>query len=103
MVVSDKTKSAEDLLSMMDNVELRAYFLFLKYVLNYFNSFNAYFQSTETRIHLLQLKSVDFLSHICQNFVKKEFLKDVTTIENFSHKDIQKDVDEIFLGSDCET
>lgn len=103
MVVSDKTKSAEDLLSMMDNVELRAYFLFLKYVLNYFNSFNAYFQSTETRIHLLQLKSVDFLSHICQNFVKKEFLKDVTTIGNFSHKDIQKDVDEIFLGSDCET
>lgn len=70
MVVSDKTKSGKILLSMMDNVEIKAYFFFLKYILNFFNAFNAFFQSAETRIHLLQLKSANFLFQVCQNFVK---------------------------------
>ncbi|KYN26715.1 Putative nuclease HARBI1 [Trachymyrmex cornetzi] len=55
-VVSEKTKSAENLLSIMNNVETKAYFLFLEYVLNFFNQFNAYFQASQTRIHVLQTK-----------------------------------------------
>lgn len=51
MVVSDKTKSAEYLLSMMENLELKPYFLFLKYILHFYNVFNAFFQSGEPRIH----------------------------------------------------
>lgn len=53
MTVSEKTKSGEYLLIIMENVETKAYFLFLKYALNLFNSFNAFFQAHETKIHLL--------------------------------------------------
>lgn len=103
--MSDKTKSAEYLLSMMENLELKPYFLFLKYILHFFNVFNAFFQSGETRIHLLQLKSVNFLFQICQNFVKKEHLHNIITNINinFSHsEEILKNANEIFVGSDCE-
>ena len=77
MVVSEKTKSGEYLLSLIQNVDLKAYFLFLKYVLNFFNAFNAFFQAIETKIHLLQSKSVTFLIQICQNFLKPELLLDM--------------------------
>lgn len=103
MVVSDKqTTSAEYLLSVMENVETKAYFLFLQYFLNFFNAFNAFFQAAETRIHLLQMKSENFLSEICRNFVKEELMKDLATLRNFSQKEIQKNDNEIFLGSECE-
>jgi len=78
-----------------DNIEMKAYFLFLKHILNFFNIFNAYFQSTETRIHLLQFKSVNFLSQVCQNFVKKEYLQNIATNMDFSQKQNQKDINEI--------
>ncbi|RLU15716.1 hypothetical protein DMN91_011471 [Ooceraea biroi] len=86
----------------MDNVELKAYFLFLKYILYFFNSFNAFFQSAETRIHLLQLQSANFLLQICRNFLQKDYLKDVTTNINFAQKENQKDINDILLGSECE-
>jgi len=44
----EKTKCAEDLLFLMRKIDTKAYFLFLKYILNQFNAFNAFFQ--ETRI-----------------------------------------------------
>ena len=75
MVVSEKTMSGENLLSIMSNVETKAYFLFLKYILNFFNTFNAFFQASETRIHLLQQKSLIFLSQICRNFLRDEHLE----------------------------
>ncbi|EZA62160.1 hypothetical protein X777_06109, partial [Ooceraea biroi] len=102
MVVSEKCKSAIHLLSMIDNVELKAYFLFLKYVLHFFNAFNAFFQSTETRVHLLQLKSSNFLLQMCRNFLKKDYLEDVATNINFAQKENQKDINDILVGSECE-
>lgn len=39
MIVSEKIKSAKCLLSMIDNLEIKAYFLFLKYILYFFNVF----------------------------------------------------------------
>jgi len=79
MVVSEKTNYGEYLLSMMDNVEMKAHFLFLKYVLNFFNAFNAFCQALETRIHLLHPKSRNFLCQICRNFLKEEYLKPFST------------------------
>ncbi|EZA58879.1 General transcription factor II-I repeat domain-containing protein, partial [Ooceraea biroi] len=102
MIASDKTKSAEHLLSMMENAEMKAYFLFVKHILYLFNEFSVFFQSTETRIHFLQIKSVNFLFQVCQNFIKKDYLKDIATNINFAQKKIQKDTNEIFLGSECE-
>jgi len=103
MVVSEKTKFGEYLLSVMENIDIKAYFLFLKYVLNFFNAFNAFFQAVETRIHLLQSKSVNFLVEISKNFIKPELLKHLlTNIFIFSEKQNQKSLDDIDLGFECE-
>jgi len=75
IIVSERTKSGKHLLSVMENVDIKAYFLFLKYVLNFFNSFNAFLQAVKTRIHLLQPKFVNFLIEISKNFIKPELLK----------------------------
>jgi len=87
----------------MRKVDTKAYFLFLKYILNEFNAFNAFFQGT--RIHLLQSKSVNFLFKVCKNFLKDELLKsfnaeNVTNII-FSLKENQKHLHEITFGFDC--
>jgi len=104
-VVSEKTKCAEDLLFLMRKIDTKAYFLFLKYILNEFNAFNTFLQGLETRIHLLQPKSVNFLLQICKNFLKDEVLQSLHT-ENtvnivFSLKENQKILNEITFGSDC--
>lgn len=100
-VVNEKSKSGEYLLSIMQNVDVKPYFLFLKYILNFFNTFNAYFQAEETRIHLLQSKSVILLTDISRNFLKPEvsrLLPDVT----FSLEDNHKLLSDIYLGNECE-
>lgn len=99
---SEKTKSTDYLKSMIENVEIKAYLFFLKYILHFFNEFNAFFQASETRIHLLQPKSSNFLFQICRNFLKAEHLKSFSTNIIFSLKENQKDINDIMLGSDCE-
>ena len=101
-IVSEKSKSGQYLLSVMENVETKAYLLFLKYVLNFFNSFNAFFQAHQTRIHLLYYKSVTFLKQICKNFLKTELLKD--NIQNilFHDKENHKSLNDITLGAECD-
>ena len=47
IVVSEKAGPAKDLLSIMDNVKTKAYFLFLQYILDFFNKFYAHFQSLD--------------------------------------------------------
>ncbi|KAL6418864.1 hypothetical protein ACFW04_014212 [Cataglyphis niger] len=86
-VVNDQSKSAEHLLSIMENVDTKVYFLFLKYVLNFLNQFNAFFQAIETRIHLLQLRSVNFLIKISQNFIKPDLLKHLLLVKE-KHADV---------------
>lgn len=56
-VVVDKLKSAELILKELENVCTHAYLLFLKYVLNYFNSINALFQSKKPLIQELHSES----------------------------------------------
>jgi len=51
--VEDNSKSAEIILAQLNNSSNEAYFLFLKYVLNFFNSFNALFQSRKILVHLV--------------------------------------------------
>ncbi|EZA56783.1 SCAN domain-containing protein [Ooceraea biroi] len=102
MVIKDKTKSGENLLFMMYDIKMKAYFLFQKYILKFFNAFNVFFQATETRIHMLHMKSANFLMQICQNFIKQEYLKDITTNINFAQKEIHKDINDIVVGEECE-
>src|SRR5580765_537851 len=78
----------------------KSLFSFFKYILNFFNAFNAFFQALETRIHLLQSKSENFLFQICQNFLKEEHLKSFSRNIVFSLKENQKAVNDITLGSE---
>jgi len=100
MVITQKSTSGENLLCMMQNVDIKAYLLFLKYILHFFNNFNIYFQAVETRIQLLQSKSMDLLTQI-SNFLKPEFLNDLLNIE-FEKTATHKSLEDIRLGSECE-
>ena len=99
--VNEKAGSAKDLLSIMDNVETKAYFLFLEYVLNLFNQFITYFQASQTRIHVLHSKCLQFLYNICRNFLKAEHLKSFSINITFSLKENKKSLDEINLKYEC--
>lgn len=50
----------------------------------------------------MQNKSINFLLQICENFLEKESLENVATITDFSLTEIQKDQNDIYLGSSCE-
>jgi len=99
MVTTQKSISRENLLSMMQNVDIKAYLLFLKYILHFFNNFNIYFQTVEMRIQLLQSKSMDLLIQISTNFLKPEFLNDLFYIE-FEKTATHKSLEDIRSG--CE-
>jgi len=101
MVMTQKSISGENLLCMMQNVDIKAYLLYLKYILHFFNNFNIYFQAVETRIQLLQPKSMDLLTKISTNFLKPEFLNDLLYIE-FEKTATHKSLEDIRLGSECE-
>jgi len=60
-VVEDKLLSAENILKSMENSYTKAYLLFLKYVLNILNKFNALFQSRTILIHKISDASENIL------------------------------------------
>lgn len=73
-VVEDKLLSAENILKAMENHFTKAYLLFLKYVLNIINSFNALFQSKTILIHKITEESENILKDFCSNFIKLDVL-----------------------------
>ena len=97
MLINEKSTSGEYLLSVMQNPDVKAYLLFLKHILNYLNSFNAFFQAAETIIYFLQPKSVELLTIISKHFLKPELLNVCNNVE-FSNKDNQKYLNKINLG-----
>lgn len=101
IIMVEKTKNGENLLYVMQNVDIKAYLLFLKYILRFFNEFNTFFNVVETRIHLLQPKSLDFLTEICKKFLKPEILKDLPNV-TFRKVENYKALDDITLGKECE-
>lgn len=52
-VVEDKSQSAEAILTQFNDEYVKAYLLFLKYWLYFFNNFNILFQSRKILIHKL--------------------------------------------------
>ncbi|XP_025267279.1 uncharacterized protein LOC105259571 [Camponotus floridanus] len=66
------------------------------------NKIHDVYATLETRIHLLQPKSVNLLFQVCRNFLKKEHLKPLSTNIIFSLKENQKAINKIILGSECE-
>ncbi|KAL6417908.1 hypothetical protein ACFW04_014250 [Cataglyphis niger] len=96
MFISDKSKSGDNLLSVMENPDVKAYLLLLKHILNFLNSFNAFFQAFSP-------KSLELLIQISEHFLKSELVKIVYNDNfTFSKKENQKPLNDINLGSKCE-
>lgn len=74
-------RSAEIILEQLNNNSIKAYLLFLKYVLNFLNNFNALFQSRKILIHKLCENSQHIIRQIAQNFVISEALKNIDTLD----------------------
>jgi len=100
-VVEDKLKSAEIILQQLNNDSIKAYLLFLKYVLNFFNHFNAFFQSREILIHKIFETSRQLIIDIGKNFLISQMLEDINNITVDSNN--QKDVNDIYVGPECES
>jgi hypothetical protein len=102
-VFEDKLKTAENILSELQNIYTKAYLLFLKYALNFINTFNALFQSKTILIHVLHEQSQILLKDLCSNFIKPEIwmqtnLHEIDVFINNHHLPLNK----IKLGIECE-
>lgn len=101
-VVEDKLHMAETILKAMENHFTKAYLLFLKYVLNIMNLFNALFQSKTVLIHKITEASENILKDFCSNFIKLDFLSnsDITNIDVTDPNNFLPSKN-INLGMDC--
>lgn len=100
-VNEDKLRSAEIILEQLNNNSIKAYLLFLKYVLNFLNNFNALFQSRKILIHKLCENSQHIIRQIAQNFVISEALKNIDTLDVTNEHVIQH-LNDIYVGPECE-
>lgn len=89
--------------SVMYNAKCRhkSIFAFSKIHFAFFNTYNAYFQAAETRVHMLQPKSKELLNKICTNFLKTDILNNLLTL-NFDEIENHKSLTDINLGIKCE-
>jgi len=102
-VNEDHLKSAETILDTLNNNVVKAYFYFLKYSLNFFNSFNAMFQTKNIIIHEIYGHSIRLYKTFAQNFIKPEFLiTDEIDKISFSNPNMFLPESEIFVGTECE-
>lgn len=101
-VVEDKLHMAETILKAMENHFTKAYLLFLKYVLNIMNLFNALFQSKTVLIHKITEASENILKDFCSNFIKLDVLSnsDITNIDVTDPNNFLPSKS-INLGMDC--
>ncbi|KYM93750.1 hypothetical protein ALC62_15647 [Cyphomyrmex costatus] len=100
-VHEDKLKSAETILSELNNITIKSYLLFLKFSLHFFNSFNAFFQSRKILVHKLFENSQQMIRQIAQNFMTLEALKDIVNLDVENENNILS-LDNIYVGSECE-
>jgi len=99
--IEDKSKSAEVILTQLNDNVIKSYLLFLKYSLNYFNKFNALFQSRKTLIHTLYANSQQLILQIALNFIPSEALKNISLL-TIDDKNDDQYLNHIRLGSECE-
>lgn len=101
--VEDKLKSAEIILEHLNDIFIKAYLLFLKFALNFFNNFNVLFQSRNILIHKLYESSQKLIRQIAVNLVKIDVLENISTLDLLlDNKDNIKPINDINVGPDCE-
>lgn len=93
----DRLKQSEFILQSFTD-DVKCYFLFLKYVLNYFNQFNAMFQSADILIGDLAKESRRLYKKIAQNFLKVcDFDINIFNPHNLLP------LKDVYLGTECES
>lgn len=100
-VVEDKLKSAEIILTELTNIYTKAYLLFLKYSLSYFNNFNALFQSRKPLIHVLYAETFSLMKQICKNFIKAQYLDSDLSLINLRDPKHFIKLEDIYVGPEC--
>ncbi|KYN28022.1 hypothetical protein ALC57_02571, partial [Trachymyrmex cornetzi] len=93
--LSEKSKSGAALLSLMQNLEIQAYLLFLEYILNAFNKFKASFQTEETKVHLFQSAAENLLKTVLKNVVKAYSINPLLACNRLSP-------DQVMVGEACQ-
>jgi len=100
-VLEDKTKFAETILTQLNDNSIKAYLLFLKYVLHYFNSFNALFQSRKILIHKLFTSSHQLIRDLVRNFMILDSYKHISSL-NIDNEENILPLENIYVGPECE-
>ena len=97
-----KLEQLEKLYAFLNDPEMHAYLAFLENVLKLFNEINIFFQHSETRVHLLHEKCLQFFSRIARFFFKKPLLPFLTSGNiQFDDPDNQLALEEVYLGEEC--
>lgn len=101
-VVEDKLQSAENILTYLNDNVIKACLLFLKYSLNFLNSFNALFQSREILIHKFFNNCKTLISQIAINFIAPEALDNIFSLNLDDLDEINFKIQNVYPGPDCE-
>ncbi|XP_068205452.1 general transcription factor II-I repeat domain-containing protein 2-like [Palaemon carinicauda] len=99
--IEDKVISAELIMKEFNNPYTKAYLTFFKYVLGYFNQLNVLFQSKNNLIGILQDESLRMTRLICKNFIKPQYLSDLSRIDPNNEAQLIP-LSQIELGYECE-
>lgn len=97
----NRKRPATEIMNDLKNPFNRAYFLFMDYTLNFFNKFNALFQSKSVMIHRLRDESIQLLKDLCQNYLMPENIDRITTTKLDDPRTYLA-LEEIYMGPKCE-
>ena len=92
-------RKLRDWYSIMLYPETKAYLLFLRYILNIFSTFNAFFQSSKTRVYFLQSSSRKLHIQILRYVPKLTLLNHINEIKNIKFE--EPNLVNINLGENC--
>jgi hypothetical protein len=96
--------AADNILKQLEDKCIQRYFFFLKYSLNYMNTFNALFQSKNVLIQDLHSNSVKLFLEVCQNFIKGDTLSVCyDKFPNLIHAHNYLPIEKVYTGPECES
>ncbi|KAK3920104.1 Phosphoribosylaminoimidazole-succinocarboxamide synthase, partial [Frankliniella fusca] len=100
-IPAHRKKPATEILNDLKNPFNKTYFYFMDYSLNFFNQFNALFQSKDVMIHKLRDKCTELLKHLCQNYLLPENTERILSTKLDDPRAFLP-VEEVYLGPSCE-
>lgn len=99
-VAENNLKQCNFIHEALNNSEIKAYLLFLKFSLQYFNSLNALFQGRDILIHKLGEESRRIFRKLALNFIKTEEFRNNVDCKNPRNF---KELNNVYLGHQCES